>query len=126
MSTAVGINVHDLLKRFPVHRGGAAESLIDKLIAAGPGRDSFSLDLTDEEQRILGHVLATQLEEPSTEEIESSVRCLARRQLSRHLIAVRRALVEAEEGGDSRDVANLLTLKRIIREVIELLEDCDA
>lgn len=127
MSTSLGgINVHDLLKRFPVHRGCAAESLINKLIAAGPARDPFCLNLTDEERRMLGHVLATQPESPGAEEVVSSIACLARRQLSRHLNAIHRALAQAEERGDSRAVENLLMQKCIVREAIELLEDSDA
>jgi hypothetical protein len=122
MSAVMDINLYDLLQAFPVYRGGAAESLIDKLVAAGPGTDPWRLDLTDEERRILGHVLATEPEVPGVEEIQSAIACHARRRLSRNMETINREIAAAEERGDSEAVCDLLILKQITRSAEAVVE----
>lgn len=120
MSTS--INIFDLLKRFSLHRGGAAEGLITKLVAAGPDADPWQLRLSNEEQRLLGHVIAVEAKTPDAEEVQSAVACLARRRLSHKLELINRKLALAEEQRDAQAVEELLLLKRIAHHAAALLE----
>jgi len=123
MSAVTDINLYDLLKKFPVYRGGAAEGLIAKLVVAGPGADAWRLGLSDEEQRILGHVLTTEPESPGVEEVRSAVACLGKRRLGKKMEDINNALATAESQGDSQAIDDLLLMKRLAREATSRLEE---
>ena len=123
MSAGAKFSLSDLLNEFPIFRGGAAESLIEKLVAAGPNADPWQLDLSDEEQRLLGHVLAIELKHPGVEEVQSAVACLARRRLARNVESINRLLSAAEARADTQAVDDLLLLKRVARKATASLEE---
>ena len=117
------LDIAGLLTEFPVHRGGTTESLIEKMIEAGPGTDPWGLDLTEEERRLVGRALISEPRQPTDDELRSAVARLARRRLSRRFEAINRELVAAEEHGDPQVVDDLMLLKRVARWAADVLEE---
>jgi hypothetical protein len=108
----------EMLRKSPLHKGLAASSLIDKLLAA-PGKDPWSLDLTEEESSMLGRILAENPDVPTIDEVQSSLAWLGRRRLARNSERLDRALSSADK--EPADDLNLL--KQVARKATRLLRE---
>ena len=72
-------NLHKTLANYPLHRGGAGESLIEKLMA-NPCTDPWRLDLTPAEAKYLAVAMFEPA--PTPEEVEEAVAMLLRNRLA--------------------------------------------
>jgi hypothetical protein len=116
-----------MLRAFPLHRDLAGASLIDKMLWA-PETDPWSLDLTEEERRLLGRTLAENPERPTIAECQSALAWLGRRRLRRHSEQLNRELRLAEARGEAQvsedptAVNDPLLAKKLVRRATRLLE----
>jgi len=120
--------VRETLLKFPIHSDLEASSLIDKMLSAAPGTDPWSLDLTEEDRRLLGRSLAENPETPTIAEAQSAFAWLGRRRLGRLSEQLTRELSSAEArtevqaGEDPAAVDDLLLAKKLVRRATQLLE----
>ncbi len=101
-----------------LHRGLAAESLIEALLGMQPGADPMSLELSDPDRKLLATTLINEEEELSIELLEEALSALRRRVLQRQQQHIRTQIAEAERRNDSASLAQLMQEKlRIDREL---------
>ncbi|MBZ5648336.1 MAG: DNA primase [Acidobacteriia bacterium] len=97
-----------------LHRGLAAESLIDALLQAEPGTDLMSLPLSDSDRRVLATTLMHEDEELTMELVEEALAALRRRRLERQQQEVKRQIADAERKNDAA------TLNRLVQEKLRI------
>ena len=102
-----------------LHRGLAAESLIEALLKAEPGADPMSLELSDADRRLLASTLLEDVPESTMELLEEALATLRHRQgLRRRQQEVKREIAQAERQSDSAALGRLIEEKlRIDREL---------
>jgi hypothetical protein len=119
--------VREMLRTFPLQADLDAASLIDKMLAA-PETDPWSLELTEEEHRLLGQTLAENPERPTIEETQSAIAWVGRRRLARHAEQLIRDLRSAEArndaqaGKDPTAIDDLLLAKKLLGRATRDLE----
>jgi len=92
-----------------LHRGLAAESLIQALLNAGPEiADVMEVSCSDSERRMLASVLLKEDEELTPERLEGAVRALRRIHLRRRLELVQRELKKPGVSDDRIHMKDLL------------------
>jgi len=86
------------LSQEPLHRGLAAESLMEALLAAGAEScDPMALELSEADRRLLAATLMhPEAEEPTLELVKGALEALHRRQLQRKQDELKARIVEAE------------------------------
>jgi hypothetical protein len=95
-----------------LHRGLAAESLVEALLhAAADVADVMEVPCSDSERRMLASILLKEDEELSAERLEGAVRALRRMQLRRRLEQVQRELTKPG-AGDDKALRNSLLLEK--------------
>jgi DNA primase len=92
-----------------LHRGLAAESLVEALLNAGPDvADVMEIPCSDSERRMLASILLKEDEELTAERLEGAVRALRRIHLRRRLEQVQRELKKPGIGDDKGRMKDLL------------------
>ncbi len=92
-----------------LHRGLAAESLVDALLNAGPEvADVMEIPCSESERRMLASILLKEDEELTAERLEGAVRALRRIHLRRRLEQVQRELKKPGIGDDKGRMKDLL------------------
>ena len=101
-----------------LHRGLAAEPIIDALLQAEPGADPMQLPLSDSDRKLLATTLMHEDEELTSELLEEALAALRRRRLERQQQEVKHQIAEAERRNDSAGLQRLVQEKiRIDREL---------
>jgi hypothetical protein len=113
----------EVVVKYQPHRGLRSESLIRKLAAAPPGTDPWRLDLTRDEQQMLGRILAEDDRSPSVAEVERAVAALTAKRLRAHARDITQEIAHAEASGDGEAVADLLVLKQMVNRALDGLEE---
>jgi DNA primase len=99
-----------------LHKGLAAQSLIEALLAAGPETaDVMELPKTDADRRLLAFILMHEEEELTPETVEGAVRALRRIHLKRRLEEIQRQLVRPGISAEERHalLQEKVRLKRV-------------
>ena len=109
------MTLEEALLKYRPHRGLSGASLIDKLVYARPGTDSWRLDLTREEQEMLGRILAEDDQVPPLAEVERALAALTAKRLRGHERTITDEIARAETSGESETVSALLVLKKLAR-----------
>jgi DNA primase len=92
-----------------LHRGLAAESLVEALLNASPDvADVMEIPCSDSERRMLASILLKEDEELTAERLEGAVRALRRIHLRRRLELVQRELKKPGIGDDKERMKGLL------------------
>ncbi len=101
-----------------LHRGLAAESLIEALLRAEPGADPMSLELSESDRRLLAATLMQEAGELTPELLEESLTALRRRRLERQQQEVQNQIAQAKSQNDAGALNRLVQEKlRIDREL---------
>jgi DNA primase len=100
---------HLFLTRERLHEGFSAQSLIDTLLMAHEqGLDPLSLQLDDNDRRLIALVLMEDHEELTPELLENAVRSLRKRSILRRLDELQHQLKDAERRKDAAAQTRLL------------------
>jgi DNA primase len=102
-----------------LHRGLAAESLIEALLKAEPGADPMSLELSESDRRFLAATLMQEAQELTMELLEEALAALRFRQgLQRRQQEVKNEIAEAQRHSDADALGRLMQEKlRLDREL---------
>jgi hypothetical protein len=109
------ITLREVLLRHQPHRDCASASLIDKLAAAPPGTDTWTLDLTEAERRLLGSVLADDPQPPTAQEVNDALEVLLAGRLEAEARRSTLEIAKAELEGDTGAVDDLLWWRGLIK-----------
>jgi len=94
-----------------LHRGLAAEPLIDAMLQAEPGSDPMQLPLSESDRKTLATTLMHEDEELTMELLEEALAALRRRRLERQQQEVKHQIAEAERKNDSAGLQRLVQEK---------------
>ncbi|HVP43050.1 MAG TPA: DNA primase [Terriglobales bacterium] len=97
-----------------LHRGLAAESLIEALLKAEAGADPMTLELSESDRRLLAATLMQEAEELTMELVEEALVALRRRRLERQQQEVKHQIAQAERQNDAT------TLNRLVQEKLRI------
>ena len=101
-----------------LHRGLAAEALIEALLRAEAGADPMQLPLNESDRKLLASTLMHEDEELTAELLENALAALRRRHLERQQQEVKHQIAQAERQHDAAALSRLVQEKlRIDREL---------